>query len=972
MKTNKLFLISLILLLTFSLVSASRLPTVDGDSDNWGTILNEYLGVSLNGSGQLNSLNQSLEVVGNIFSTGTSWTSRTSPTTNWWFPVTYGNGLFVSTASVGSGNYVMTSPDGITWTQRAASSNRFWRDITYGNGLFVAVANANYNNIMTSPDGITWTDRTTGFGNDLNSIAYGNNTFVAVSDIADSVVTSPDGITWTNRTGAANNNWMSVTYGNELFVAVSSGGESDGVMTSPDGITWTSRNSASTNQWLDVTYGNGLFVAVSSNGTGDRIMTSSDGITWTSRTNPVDNDWKAVTYGEGLFVAVAASGTGDRIMTSSNGINWTSRTNPADNNWWGITYGNGVFVATSNSGTNDSVMTSGKIKQNIIPHNNFYQGGMKIMGGNVGIGETNPQQTLVVAGDLNTTGTSYFSSIVSSEGTINGNLMINGNLTLIGSYLNTTVTNQYLNGSFLPSITSLFDIGSSSFIWNNLYLTKIFATDWTNVTITESQVSDADWWDADADVGADEISESKINFDTACAAGNHLYVSGDNLACEADTGNSSFNQSFTDDIYVPYTGATSAVTLGDNDFSVGGADLYVKTSTGQVGIGTTDIDSDPMLHIFCDSGSSLLPSMDYADVIIEDISSTTDSAVLSIMGSKGEGSSEIRFGDNTTEKMGEIVYNHAGDTFNFTVGAVENIMTLGSSGNLFLGGSALTGTSSAMRIDGSFADGNYIDFGDYRKIGVFHGGNFFMGYNFLYNSTANSYEYEKADEAAGVEFTTDGEIKFKTATSGSVGDAFTPTTQMTIENDGEVIVNNTNVINDIYLPLIPSFYGEATTNPVSQTLLNGDVYTVTGSSQFPGEEYSVMLPFYYYYNSTTGGQSGHLLRAMSAADSWATAGEATDYWLKIELPRAVAAQKVAVRGREDSSENPLNWTLQGSNDDSAWTTVLSEQPAMDQNNAHYYTFTNNVKYKYYRIYAFTSAAESTNSGMSLFQLWTRI
>lgn len=42
------------------------------------------------------------------------------------------------------------------------------------------------------------------------------------------------------------------------------------------------------------------------------------------------------------------------------------------------------------------------------------------------------------------------------------------------------------------------------------------------------------WWNADADIAADEIGESKINFATACAAGNHLYVNGNDLACEAD------------------------------------------------------------------------------------------------------------------------------------------------------------------------------------------------------------------------------------------------------------------------------------------------------------------------------------------------------------------------------------------------------------------------------------------------------
>lgn len=43
-----------------------------------------------------------------------------------------------------------------------------------------------------------------------------------------------------------------------------------------------------------------------------------------------------------------------------------------------------------------------------------------------------------------------------------------------------------------------------------------------------------DAWDEDGDIPADEISEGKINFSTACASGNHYYLSGNDLACEAD------------------------------------------------------------------------------------------------------------------------------------------------------------------------------------------------------------------------------------------------------------------------------------------------------------------------------------------------------------------------------------------------------------------------------------------------------
>ena len=212
-------------------------------------------------------------------STGITWTGRTSAADNDWYSVTYGNGIFVAVASSGSGNLVMTSPNGATWTSRAAAyNNKSWTGVTYGNGTFVAVAN---------------------------------------SGSGDRVMTSTNGITWTSRTSAADNNWYGVTYGNGTFVAVAYTGSGNRVMTSPNGATWTSRTSAADNAWLGVTYGNGTFVAVALSGSGNRVMTSPDGITWTLRSSAADNNWYGVTYGNGTFVAVASSGTGNRVMTST-------------------------------------------------------------------------------------------------------------------------------------------------------------------------------------------------------------------------------------------------------------------------------------------------------------------------------------------------------------------------------------------------------------------------------------------------------------------------------------------------------------------------------------------------------------------------------------------------------------------------------------------------------------------------------
>ena len=263
---------------------------------------------------------------------GIEWTSRTSAADNEWRSVIYGNGLFVAVSATGTGNRVMTSPDGITWTLQTSAADNQWRSVTYGepngNGLFVAVSSS-------------------GTGN--------------------RVMTSPDGITWTSRTSIADNSWLSITYGepngNGLFVAVSSSGNANRVMTSPDGIIWTSRTSAANNEWRSVTYGepngNSLFVAVSFSGTGNRVMTSPDGITWTSRTSATDNLWNSVTFGKDLFVAVAVSGTGNRVMTSPDGITWTSRSSATNNSWLSVTYENDIFVAVASSGTGNRVMTSG-------------------------------------------------------------------------------------------------------------------------------------------------------------------------------------------------------------------------------------------------------------------------------------------------------------------------------------------------------------------------------------------------------------------------------------------------------------------------------------------------------------------------------------------------------------------------------------------------------------------------------------
>ena len=86
---------------------------------------------------------------------GITWTTRTTPADNAWTFVTWSPelNLFCAVARSGTGNRVMTSPDGITWTTRASSANLLWLGITWAPalGLFCAVAiSGSGNRVATS------------------------------------------------------------------------------------------------------------------------------------------------------------------------------------------------------------------------------------------------------------------------------------------------------------------------------------------------------------------------------------------------------------------------------------------------------------------------------------------------------------------------------------------------------------------------------------------------------------------------------------------------------------------------------------------------------------------------------------------------------------------------------------------------------------------------------------------------------
>jgi len=316
-------------------------------------------------------------VVHRNYVAGATWLTSTGAADIGWRGICWSPelGLFCAVAYSGTGNRVMTSPDGITWTARTSAADNSWLSVCWSPelGLFCAVAIAGTagNRVMTSPDGITWTLRASAADSGWRSICWSPELglFCAVASsgvVGSRVMTSPDGITWTLRAAAAAYDWWSICWSPELglFCAVSATGTGDRVMTSPDGITWTLRTSAADNAWYSVCWSPelGLFCAIAATGTGNRVMTSPDGITWTARTSAADNVWYSVCWSPelGLFCAIAATGAGNRVMTSPDGITWTLRTSAANNDWRGVCWSPelGLFCAVGETGASSRVMTS--------------------------------------------------------------------------------------------------------------------------------------------------------------------------------------------------------------------------------------------------------------------------------------------------------------------------------------------------------------------------------------------------------------------------------------------------------------------------------------------------------------------------------------------------------------------------------------------------------------------------------------
>lgn len=143
--------------------------------------------------------------------------------THYWKGIAYGNGKFVtiatvpynSTYSIGGG-YISTFNDGTTWTTPVWDTFNQWFDIAYGNGIFVIISATG--SIRTSIDGVSWTPVIKIDGSGIwNSMKYCNDRFVAIG-CEGKIITSTDGTDWEPLKQVGISNLKAITYGDGLYV----------------------------------------------------------------------------------------------------------------------------------------------------------------------------------------------------------------------------------------------------------------------------------------------------------------------------------------------------------------------------------------------------------------------------------------------------------------------------------------------------------------------------------------------------------------------------------------------------------------------------------------------------------------------------------------------------------------------------------------------------------------------------------
>jgi len=157
-------------------------------------------------------------------SDGKAWTAASGASTS--DPrFTFGNGIFMMVEANSSTSY-WTSTNGSTWTSRTCPSSASLGFASFANGkFFFHSSTASTTTYYYSTDAINWTAGTLPASQVWVGVAYANGVYVAVG--TGGSATSYDGITWSSLSGpsiSASTGWQPVVLSNSILAANGSGG----------------------------------------------------------------------------------------------------------------------------------------------------------------------------------------------------------------------------------------------------------------------------------------------------------------------------------------------------------------------------------------------------------------------------------------------------------------------------------------------------------------------------------------------------------------------------------------------------------------------------------------------------------------------------------------------------------------------------------------------------------------------------